>query len=181
MMTTHLSTFATPDVSSERAPTLWRAENQDVLHESHFKQSEMSSCFAIALPTRDLFDETVEIFPIDSVKRHSTGRYGIVAESIYAPVRSRIQIRYNGPVHVLVLYENGARCEGETSIDGLPPSTLRKFANKLTFAITRHAVPCDNPREGTASRVGYFRPTHAAISDASTSRGLVCTIPARGR
>jgi hypothetical protein len=179
-MTTHLSTFASPDVSSEGAP-LWLAENQDVLHGGHFEQSEMSSGFDTALPTRDLFDETVEISPIDSVKRHSTGRYGIVAESIYAPVRSRIQIHYNDPVHVLVLYENGARREGETSIDGLPPSTLRKFANKLTFAITRHAVPCDNPREGTASRVGYFRPTHAAISDASTCRGLVCTIPASGR
>jgi hypothetical protein len=140
MMTTHLSTFASPDVSSEGAPTLWRAENHDVLREDLFEQSEISSGFASALPTCDLFDETVEISPIDLVKRHSMGRYGILAESIYAPIRSRIQIHFNAPVHLLVLYEDGARREGETSIEGLPPSTLRKFANKLLMATPKRQV-----------------------------------------
>jgi AraC family transcriptional regulator len=118
---------------------LWRAAHQDLLHERRFEQSEISSDVATALlPARQLFDETVEISPIDAVKRHSTGRYGVVAESIYAPLGSRIQIHYNGPMHLLVLYEDGARRDGETSIDGLPPSRLRKFANKLTFVPAGH-------------------------------------------
>jgi AraC family transcriptional regulator len=41
-------------------------------------------------------------------------------------------------VHLLVLYEDGVRREGETSIDELPPSTLRNFANKLTFVPAGH-------------------------------------------
>jgi len=138
MMTINPSTLAAPDASYEGAPTLWQAANQDLLHEGHFEQSGISSELATARRTRDLFDETAEISPIEAVKRYSTGRYGIVVESIYAPIRSGIQINYSAPVHLLVLYEDGARREGETSIDGLPPSTLRKFASKLTFVPAGH-------------------------------------------
>ena len=62
-----------------------------------------------------------------------------MTESIYAPARSRIEICYEAPVHLLVLYEDGVRREGETSIAGLPPSGLRNFANKLTFVPAGHS------------------------------------------
>ena len=117
---------------------LWRVSTRGLFHDGPFEQSQVSSDLATALPVRDLCDKTVEISPIDSVKRHSVGRHGLVVESIYAPVRSRITIHYGGPVHLLVLYEDGGRREGETSIDGLPPSSLRKFANKLTFVPAGH-------------------------------------------
>jgi AraC family transcriptional regulator len=138
MDTTDLSISALPDVSAEGAPTPWRAADKDVLHEDSFKQSETSLNLAKAVPSGDLFNETVEITPTHSVKRHRTGRYGILAESIYAPVRSSIEIQYNAPVHLLVLHEDGARREGETSIDGLLSSRLRKFAGKLTFVPAGH-------------------------------------------
>ena len=97
-----------------------------------FGDSATSSNVAISSPT-------VQFSPIDSVKRHSAARHGIVAESFYAPAGSSIKIHYNAPMHLLVLYEDGARREGETSIDGLPPSRLRKFANKLTFVPAGHS------------------------------------------
>jgi AraC family transcriptional regulator len=77
--------------------------------------------------------------PIDAVKRHGTARHGIVAEGFYAPLRSSIQIYCSAPIHLLVLYEDGARREGETSMDAVPPSRLRKFANKLTFVPAAHS------------------------------------------
>jgi AraC family transcriptional regulator len=130
----------TLDASSERARTLWRAANQDLLHEGSFEQSELRSDFAPAVSAGcDLFGTTVQISPIESVKQHSTEQHGIVRESIYASARSRIEIGYEAPVHLLVLYEDGVRREGETSIDGLPPSTLRNFANKMTFVPAGHA------------------------------------------
>ena len=129
----------TLDTSSDKARTLSHVANQDLLHAGYFKQSELHSDFATAVSAGcDLFDTTVHISPTDLVKRHCTQRYGIVTESIYAPTRSRIEIRYDAPVHLLVLYEDGARREGETSIDELPPSTLRNFANKLTFVPAGH-------------------------------------------
>jgi AraC family transcriptional regulator len=124
MATADTSTFAIPDAGSEGAPPPWWAADQGLLHEGS--------------PDGDPFDETVEISPINSLKRHRTGRYGILAESVYAPVRSSIKIHYDAPVHLLVLYEDGARREGETSIDGVPESRLRKFAGKLTFVPAGH-------------------------------------------
>jgi AraC family transcriptional regulator len=166
MMRTIPSIFATPDASSEGAPTLWGAANQHLLHESPFEQSEINSDLALALAARDLFDETVQISPVDSVKRHSSGRHGIVVESMYVPARSRIQIHYNAPVHLLVLYEDGARRDGETSIDGLPPSTFRKFANKLTFVPAGHRYR-EWHETSTAVRVTYLYFNPAKLQSAA--------------
>src|SRR5262249_33154838 len=110
------------------------------LHERHFEQSQLRSDFTPVLADGcDLVHATVQISPIGLVKRHCMERYRIVTESIYAPTRSRIEIRYDAPAHLLVLYEDGVRREGETSIDGLPPFTLRNFANKLTFVPAGHS------------------------------------------
>ena len=61
-----------------------------------------------------------------------------MTETIYAPTQSRIEFKFDASVHLLVMYDYGARCEGETSIGELAPSRLRNFANKLTFAPAGH-------------------------------------------
>jgi hypothetical protein len=102
-MTTYPSLFAAPYTIPKEAPTLCRAANRGLLYESPFRQSEISG-LAAAMPARDLFDEIVEIS--GSIKRHSTGRYGIVAESVYVPVRARIRIHYDPPVDGVVTGES---------------------------------------------------------------------------
>jgi len=138
-MTTPPSRLVAPDANSEVAPLLWRAAHLDMMLEGPFKKSEINSSSATSpVPAAHLLDPTVEISPTDTVKRHVTGRYGIAVESIYAPIGTTIQINFNGPLHLLVLYEDGARREGETSVDGLSPSNLRKLANKMTFVPAAH-------------------------------------------
>jgi AraC family transcriptional regulator len=80
-----------------------------------------------------LLSPAVEISPRGAAKRQITGRHSIVTENVYGPARRRIEFRFKGPVHLLVMYDEGARLQGETIIEGLPPSNLRTFANKLTF------------------------------------------------
>ena len=123
------------DASSERARAPWHVAN-----EGPFGQSELRSDFATELSGGcELLASTVQISPSELVKRRSTERYGMVAESIYAPARTRIEICYDAHVHLLVLYEDGVRRDGESSIDGLPPSTLRHLANKMAFVPAGHA------------------------------------------
>jgi len=130
----------TPEAGSQGARTPWHAANQDFLQERYFEQSELRSDFAPAVSAGcDLFGTTVQISPIELVKRHCKERYGIVTESVYAPIRTRIDVRYDAAAHLLVLHEDGVRREGETLIDGLPPSGLRNLANKLTFVPAGHA------------------------------------------
>jgi AraC family transcriptional regulator len=74
----------------------------------------------------------VKITPAEPVKRLGTGLDWWFSESILIPVGSKVEFRFQGPLHLLVLYNEGMRKSGETSIDGLN-STLRGFAHKLTF------------------------------------------------
>src|SRR5262249_40394559 len=130
----------TLDTSSDKARTLSHVANPDLLQDRYFEQSELrSDCVPPVSSRCDFFGATIQISPTELVKRHSKERCGIVTESIYAPARSRIELRYDAPAHLLVLYEDGVRSDGETSIDGLPPSRLRNLANKLTFVPAGHA------------------------------------------
>jgi AraC family transcriptional regulator len=80
-----------------------------------------------------LLHPTVQIAPIEFVKRLGTGCAGWFAESIYAPLGSKIELEFRGPVHLLAMYNEGVRRDGETLVDGLAPSKIRNFAKKLTF------------------------------------------------
>ena len=102
-----------------------------------------------------LFERTVEISPIDAVKRHSTGRYEMLIESIYVPAQRRIECWFRAPSDLLVMYDDGIRCDGETSIDHLARSKLRNLANKLTFVPANRAFnEWHEPR--TAMRFSYL-------------------------
>jgi AraC family transcriptional regulator len=67
------------------------------------------------------------------VKRLGTGCAGWFAETIHAPLGRKIELEFQGPVHLLAMYNEGARRDGETLVDGFAPSKIRNLAKKLTF------------------------------------------------
>src|SRR3979409_85297 len=78
-------------------------------------------------------DRTVEIFPADAVKRRAVRWGGMSGEIAQATRSDRTEYRFRGPRHLLAVYEQGERREGETFVEGLPRSTLRDFKRKLVF------------------------------------------------
>jgi AraC family transcriptional regulator len=88
---------------------------------------------------RGIPEPAVKISPEGAARRHSVSWHGLTAESIYAPAASRIECQFRASFHLLVMYIDGVRSDGETSIDGLTPSTLRNIAKKLTFVPANHA------------------------------------------
>jgi AraC family transcriptional regulator len=60
------------------------------------------------------------------------------AESVQATNHARIEYSFCAPVHLLVIYEDGARRDGVTFVEGLPQATLRSFAHKFTFVPAGH-------------------------------------------
>ena len=137
MMRSPFSVSGIPNQAPPGARTQWQAASQSSLHDGHVEELAMHPYFA-AHEGRNRFDATVQISPIESINRHSTGQDGLLSESIYAPAGSRIEFRFDAPVHLLVMYEEGARREGETSIEGQDPSRLRNLADKLTFVPPGH-------------------------------------------
>jgi AraC family transcriptional regulator len=75
----------------------------------------------------------VQIAPVEFVKRLGTGCPGWFVESIYAPPGTKMELEFQSSVHLLAMYNEGARRDGETLVDGFAPSKIRNLAKKLTF------------------------------------------------
>jgi AraC family transcriptional regulator len=97
----------------------------------------------------------VAIFPANGVKRRALSWPGMTAEVVQATSSERIAYRAHAQMHMLVLCERGARKDGETSIEGLPPSTLRDVTRKFSFVPAGHDYyDWHDPR--TPARMAYF-------------------------
>ncbi len=113
----------------------------------------------------DAGNHTVEIFPPEIVRRRTVMMDGLTAEVVQATRRERMEFRFRAPVHLLAIYDQGSRSDGETHIEGLPRSTLRDVRRKLTFVPAGHGYrEWQEPR--VLTRVVYFyfdpakMPTH---------------------
>jgi AraC family transcriptional regulator len=77
---------------------------------------------------------TVEILPPEFVRRRVITCSGLMAESVQTIIHAKIECSFHGPTtHLLVTYEDGARTDGQTCIQGMPRATLRRFARKFTL------------------------------------------------
>ncbi|MGX9430943.1 helix-turn-helix domain-containing protein [Bradyrhizobium sp. LeoA1S1] len=111
------------------------------------KSRQYSSCIR--------FNPIVQITPAESVKRLGTGGHRWFTETIYAPIGNKIEFRFQGSVHLLALYNEGARRNGETCIEGLASSKVRNFVNKLTFVPAGHAYR-EWHETGASTRVTFL-------------------------
>lgn len=124
--------------------------------------------------TAERINPAVEISPDDIVKRRAVTWDGIVAEIVQATRGERIELRFRAPHHLLAVYEQGSRCDGETFVEGLPRSTLRDFKRKLTFVPAGHEYyEWQEPRSLARLVYFYFDPTkmpsHPEMGVASTA------------
>lgn len=98
---------------------------------------------------------SVEVAPGDIVRRRTSAWKGMTAEIVDYPSYQKAEIRFNGPVHLLVFCERGERREGISMVEGQPCSEIRELTGKLSF------VPAGNDyRESfltaQTARIAYF-------------------------
>lgn len=129
-------------------------------------------------PSRPRSDERsaihVEISPSAAVARQTMRGQGITAELIQSRGRSRIEVRYRGPSHLLLAHEHGMRRGGEMLVDGRSASTPRDFAHKLTFVPAGHDyVECRHLNTSARLLYIYLDPVEFDVPSAFTrSSGL---------
>jgi AraC family transcriptional regulator len=80
---------------------------------------------------------TVEVSPSNVTRRSLTG-HGVTAESIDYIGPDTVLYRFRGSQHLLVAYEQDERESRETFVEGVPSSSLRKLARRLTFVPAGH-------------------------------------------
>jgi AraC family transcriptional regulator len=98
---------------------------------------------------------TVDIAPREIAARRARLGDGMAAEIVQTIRQERIDIRFRAPVHLLVIVEEGVRVAGESSVEGLPRSSLRDLRRKLTFVPAGHNYH-EWHQPSLPSRVIYF-------------------------
>src|SRR5258707_1494301 len=108
----------------------------------------------------DATDHAVEVYPPDIVRRRAVAWDGMAAEIVQATRPEKIEFRFRAPLHLLAVYDQGIRSDGETFVDGLPRSKLRDVRRKLTFVPAGHVYhdKWQEPRVLTRVLYLYFDP-----------------------
>jgi AraC family transcriptional regulator len=110
-------------------------------------------------PTVEATHPAVEIHPSDAVRRRIVTTDGMTVEIMQATRREKMEFRFRAPFHLLAVYDQSARSDGDTYVEGLPRSTLRDVRGKLTFAPAGHEYrEWQEPRGLTRIMYVYFNP-----------------------
>lgn len=97
----------------------------------------------------------VRIAPSDMVDRQFAEWPGLRADLATARQRVPFDCEFRSHYHLLIAAEHSEREDGETSVEGLPKSTLRSLSGKLTFVPAGHRYwGWQQPR--VLARVDYF-------------------------
>jgi AraC family transcriptional regulator len=75
----------------------------------------------------------VAIRPASVARRQSAAWRGIGGDVLRVVRHEPFDVSFRAPCHLLIAHERGLRHQGETVIEGLPPSSLRDFSQKLTI------------------------------------------------
>ena len=123
-------------------------------------QSPFSRDSGKVLSVVDATDHAVEVYPPDIVRRRTVAWDGMAAEIVQATRPEKIEFRFRAPLHLLAVYDQGIRSDGETFVDGLPRSKLRDVRRKLTFVPAGHVYhdKWQEPRVLTRVLYLYFDP-----------------------
>jgi AraC family transcriptional regulator len=97
----------------------------------------------------------VQFSPPDIAHRAIRQWNGIQTDTVEMIRREPYEYRLHAGCHALVMAERAEREDGETLVEGLPRSTLRKFSGKLSFVPRGHRLSgWQKPR--VLTRVTYF-------------------------
>jgi AraC family transcriptional regulator len=99
---------------------------------------------------------TVDIQPADIVRRRTASWRGLAVEIVQTTGCERIESRFRGNAHLLVLHERGARRDGESFVEGLARSAMRDYGGKLTFVPAGHSYQDWREPRRQPGRVIYF-------------------------
>ena len=97
----------------------------------------------------------VEFRPAGIARRDVTRWNGLRMDEVEIVRREAYEYDAHASCHLLIMAERGERDDGETTVDGLPRSTLRNFSGRLSFVPGGHRFwGWGRPR--VLTRVTYF-------------------------
>jgi AraC family transcriptional regulator len=105
--------------------------------------------------------------PAHAVSRLAAAWEGIRAEIVQPATRDKVEFRFRAPCHLLLVYEDAVRDEGETLVDDRVCSTSRTLTRRLTFIPAGHDFrEWLRPRGATRIICFYLDPARMPIHPA---------------
>jgi len=102
-----------------------------------------------------ILSPVVRFSPSDIARRHIAIFNGMQTDAVEVVRREPYEYDFMATRHLLILCEHSERDDGETFVEGLPKSTLRRLSGKLSFVPAGHRFSgWQKPRNLT--RVTYF-------------------------
>jgi len=125
------------------------------------------------LDTRMQEQQHVDIAPSHLVERRFSEWQGLKADVVEVQQRLPFDYRYRSNQHLLIAAEHSERDEGETSVEGLPPSTLHTITGKLTFVPAGHEFyGWQHPRVLLRATFLYIDPRGILLDEALEFSGV---------
>jgi AraC family transcriptional regulator len=75
----------------------------------------------------------VAFSPASAIKRHAFRTARMAAELVQETDKVQIESHIRSPYHTLIAYERGSRKDGQTVVEGLPPSSIHDLTHRLVF------------------------------------------------
>jgi len=102
---------------------------------------------------------TVDFAPAEIVRYRAAQWHGVYATTVQLISHEQFEYRFKEQFHLLIAVEQGVRHDGETFVEGLPPSTMRDYSHRLIFVPAgRQLLGAETPRLLTRSICLYIDP-----------------------
>jgi AraC family transcriptional regulator len=124
-------------------------------------------------------NHAVQVYPPDIVRRRTVAWDGMAAEIVQATRSENMEFHFRAPLHLLAVYDQGIRSDGETFVDGLPRSKLRDVRRKLTFVPAGHVYHEEWQRPRVLTRVLYLYFDPAKMPTHHETNVVAATLAAR--
>jgi AraC family transcriptional regulator len=121
-------------------------------------------------------EAVVKISPSDAVTRRALTWCGMAVEIVDPSDVCRLEVRYHGPAHLLILFEESARNEGPACIEERARLRLRNHKSKLLFVPAGREY-YDFKESSTFGRATYFHFDPSGLP--SQSAGGRVSLPAQ--
>jgi AraC family transcriptional regulator len=119
-----------------------------------------------ALPRLSSDPYRVEIKPSGVVGRHACEWPWLKVEFLGATQRTPFDYHLRSPWHLLIAAQRADRADGETLVEGLPQSPLRRFSGRMTFVPAGNAFSgWQHPRVLTQVNYFYIGPRGPLLGD----------------
>ena len=106
----------------------------------------------------------VDVVPHRVVTRTGMTWRGVGIEFVSANAGERVDYSFHSSLHLLAAYQQGVRRDGKSYVEGLPRSTRREVAKKLTLVPAGHRYhEWHDPQEPTGVTYFYFSPAKLQI------------------